>query len=209
MTFVRITAYGLVLAITACAAVGCAKGYNTELMNASRSGNVEQIRTLLKGNSAVNFGDADGDTALHAAAKHGQVDAIRVLVREGHANIDARDEDAQTPLHLACKKGELGAVRALLEAGADVNAKDKDRWTALHFAAREGSAEVITVLLSKGAKVNALAINTEDDDDEDDRHQSLITPYDLAKMNGNGEACAVLDKAGGKMREELNRPAGE
>jgi ankyrin repeat protein len=168
------------------ATVGC-RGYNTPLMDAARSGDLVTIREELKRGSRANFGDKDGDTALHAAAKHGQPDAIRLLIKEGKGTVDARDEDRQTPLHLACKNGQVEAAEVLIANGANVNIKEVDRWTALHFAARQGSVEMIQLLLKKGADLRARTNDNE-------------TAYDLAVDEGRHEAADYLasqmEKAG-------------
>src|SRR5947209_7434722 len=95
------------VAIGSMAVVGCAKGYDTPLIVSARTGDLVAVRSDITSGANVEARDRDGDSALHAAAKHGHPAVIRALIGEGHAMVDARDEDAQTPLHLAAKYGQL------------------------------------------------------------------------------------------------------
>lgn len=192
MSIRQFTGRILLAGVFAMAAVGCADhsnmktGMNSSLISAARMGDVASVRALIQSHVNVEMRDLDGDGALHAAAKHGQPEVIRILVREGHANVDARDEDAQTPLHLAAKYGQLEATKALLACGANVNARDKDGWTALHFAARKGSAPVALALLEKGADPNIK--NTDDEE----------TPMQEAMDHDSAEVADVLRAHGAK-----------
>jgi ankyrin repeat protein len=60
---------------------------------------------------------------LIAAAKRGDVEAVRALIAKG-ANVNTRTTYGATALHFAADRGHLEVVKALVEAGADVNAKD-------------------------------------------------------------------------------------
>jgi ankyrin repeat protein len=176
-------------------AVGCGNMNQTKLMSAARLGDVGEIRSELKMHAPVEAGDHEGCTALHAAAKHNQVEAIQVLVKEGHARVDAKDKDGQTPLHLACKKGHFEAADALVKLGANVNAKDADSWTALHFAARQGSLEIVQLLVAKGANTNVIAR------EEDDR----FTARDVAEDEGHYDIADFLEEKGAKEVTHRNR----
>lgn len=59
-------------------------------------------------------------TPLHIAAKHGQVECLRLLIQYGYA-VDTKGMSG-TCLHEASLYGKLEVVRFLLEAGADVMA---------------------------------------------------------------------------------------
>ncbi|KAL0459597.1 UNVERIFIED_CONTAM: hypothetical protein Slati_0586900 [Sesamum latifolium] len=54
-----------------------------------------------------------GQTALHLAAIHGQVEAIQFLVSVG-SNVDSTDRFGWTPLHYAAQEGHFEAVEFLL-----------------------------------------------------------------------------------------------
>ena len=184
---------GLVLGALLFTAVGCSgKGHDTKLMAASRKGDLVAVRQLIQAGEPTDARDWNGLSALHWAAKSGQTDTIRLLIKEGNARVDARDEAAQTPLHLAVKYNRVDAVKALLAAGADPNAKDFDFWTAMHFAARRGNVAVIRMLAEKGADPNALC--RMDSDDE----RATVTPLHLAIEHDQVLAAEALRDVGAK-----------
>ena len=59
------------------------------------------------------------DTLLTWAARHGQAEAVRLLL-EGGASVGATSSDGASALLLACAGGYLEIVRLLLEASAVV-----------------------------------------------------------------------------------------
>lgn len=64
------------------------------------------------------LGRRDGKTALHYAARNGQVSCLDYLVVSKKWDVDARSGDGTTPLHLACFGGHPDAVQWLLDRGA-------------------------------------------------------------------------------------------
>jgi len=70
-------------------------------MRASTSGGYFTIvKFLIENNAEVCFADEDGFTALHAAAKYGDVRVARTFVENG-ALINAKAKDGWTPLSFA------------------------------------------------------------------------------------------------------------
>ncbi|KAF2496186.1 ankyrin [Lophium mytilinum] len=90
-----------------------------------------------------------GRTALHEAARAGNVHPLKRLLASPKIIVDSPDLNGLTALHNASIYGHLDAMKLLLEAGVDPNQKvslpyekpavsDLERttymWTALHFA---------------------------------------------------------------------------
>uniref|UniRef100_A0A8C3CN68 Ankyrin 2 n=1 Tax=Cairina moschata TaxID=8855 RepID=A0A8C3CN68_CAIMO len=91
-----------------------------------------------------------GETALHMAARAGQVEVVRCLLRNG-ALVDARAREEQTPLHIASRLGKTEIVQLLLQHMAHPDAATTNGYTPLHISAREGQVDVASVLLEAGA----------------------------------------------------------
>ena len=98
---------------------------------------------------------ADGMTALHWAARRGELATVTQLIKSG-AKLEATTRVGDyTPLHVASKEGHGAVVKALLDAGSNPKAVTTSKTTALHLAAGSGSVEAIAALLDRGADVNA------------------------------------------------------
>ncbi|MCC6631142.1 MAG: ankyrin repeat domain-containing protein [Gammaproteobacteria bacterium] len=109
-----------------------------------------------------------GATALLRAAKGGDVEAVRLLLKY-KANFSLPTEEGVTPLMAAAGTGHganptrgryktddeaARCVALLLEAGAEVNAADpRQRRTALHAAAAHGWSSTVRVLAERGAEL--------------------------------------------------------
>jgi hypothetical protein len=92
-------------------------------------------------------------TALHRAAKEGNVAAIKQRLDAGDA-VDGRDETGMTPLHQAAMVGHADAASLLLDRGADPNALGAGDMTPLHFAAMLAHPEVAGLLARRGARTD-------------------------------------------------------
>src|SRR5213595_3912500 len=83
-------------------------------------------------------GAVEGEKAILAASKRGDVGRVRELLAGDASLVGARDKDGSTPLHCAAWKGHGEVAAVLLEAGADVNARSQNEHygdTPLHAAA--------------------------------------------------------------------------
>jgi ankyrin repeat protein len=94
-------------------------------------------------------------TALHWAARRGDVAAAVAAIKAGAALEAATRVGAYTPLHVASKEGHAAVVKALLDAGSNPHAVTSNKTTALHLAAAAGSIDAVAALVDRGADVNA------------------------------------------------------
>jgi uncharacterized protein len=113
-----------------------------------------EVRRLVQDGADVNSAQADGATALHWAAYHGDVDLAGLLLKAG-ANVAAANREGSTPMWLAASQGDAKIVEALLSGGADANEQLPLGRRPLMLAARAGSVEAVRALLDHGADPNA------------------------------------------------------
>lgn len=96
--------------------------------------------------------DEWGRSALHYAARDGDVEAINGLLAT--EDVNAADSQGWTPLHFAAQDAHPAAIERLLDAGADIDALTEKGWPAIYLAAlASGNDPVasIRVLRAHGA----------------------------------------------------------
>ncbi len=125
---------------------------------------------------------AQVDSPVADAARRGDLEAVRSLLREG-ADVNAPQGDGMTALHWAAERGDEGLCEVLLYAGARVDAGTRiGHYTPLHLAARAASEAVVALLLDAGSDVDARTTN------------SGVAPLHLAAAAGDpGVLRALLD----------------
>lgn len=118
---------------------------------AASDGDEEVLRQALNLGVDVNARDAEQNTALHLATKHGHKNIMALLIKHG-ADLNAQNDYSSTPLHLTEKN--IASIRILLEAGADPNIKDKD-WDYPYYFAFYGSMtrELTELYIKHGANL--------------------------------------------------------
>jgi ankyrin repeat protein len=131
----------------------------TALMQCSRTGAVEGVKSLLDHGAKVNPKDQrQGDTALMWAVAKKHADVARVLI-EHEANVNARTQNGFTPLLFAAQQGDEDSAQMLLAAGADVNVATPDGDTPLLIASASGHEAFSLFLLEHGANPNSVDRN--------------------------------------------------
>jgi hypothetical protein len=132
-------------------------GYLLRPLVAALAGEHFQTADLLRHNGAdFDVQGQVGANPLHAAARSGNFEVVRILIEYNPACVNARSVYGSTPLHWAseshkCNDGSV--IRLLLEHGADINVQNEDRQTPLHWASDHGTLEVVRLLLEHGADV--------------------------------------------------------
>ncbi|KAI4348291.1 hypothetical protein L6164_009027 [Bauhinia variegata] len=97
--------------------------------------------------------NAGGFYALHCAARHGDLDAVKLLTSKGY-DIDVPDGEGYTPLMLAAKEGYGSICEHLISYGANCNTKNARGETALSLARKYfgGKNEAEAVILDELAR---------------------------------------------------------
>ena len=88
---------------------------------------------------------------IHNAARSGNWNLVRALVKYGVVPVNSRDQYGFTPLHLASRGGPLNVVQELLKRGAHVNPRSLYRETPLHVASIAKRPRIIHALIKAGA----------------------------------------------------------
>jgi ankyrin repeat protein len=105
-------------------------------------------------------GQAAGDSPLIAAAKGGDVAAVRALIAK-RVNVNEPASDGSTALLWAADRANVEMTRALLAAGASVNTANKYGVTPLLQASRTGATPVVQALVRAGADAKLVPTATE------------------------------------------------
>jgi hypothetical protein len=135
-------------------------GYYLRPLVAALAGEHFQTADLLRhhgANQDVQGGDYEM-YPLHAAARYGNFEVVRILIEYDPAYINARDKYGWTPLLRALENHNFKdgyILRLLLEHGADINAQTAFGQTPLYVAFGSGRLEMVRLLLEHGADVEA------------------------------------------------------
>jgi ankyrin repeat protein len=129
-------------------------GERLSLMDAAKTGNLAEAKSLIAQKSDVNQADEEGATPLHWAVQRNDSKMVDLLIRSG-AKVRATNRYGVASLELAAVNGNADVVTRLLDAGAEVDLIGPSGQTPLMSAARTGIVPAVKVLLAHGANVNA------------------------------------------------------
>jgi ankyrin repeat protein len=155
----------------------------TEVADAAMRRDAAEVRRLVQSGADVKAVQADGATALHWAAYHGDVSLASLLLEAG-AEVAAPNRNGSTPLWLAASQGDAPMIEALLQSGADANEQLPLGRRPLMLAARSGRVDAVRALLDGGADPNAR---------EDARGTTALMQ---AADQGHADVIAVLLEGG-------------
>lgn len=133
---------------------------STALMWAAGNGHAAVLHLLLHRVPGLDVDAANksGRTAVMQAARHGQLETLRVLVEMGHADLTRRTLDNSTVFHWALNGGSLPVLEYLSQqAQVNVHAENEFGCSAIHWAAASGWLHVCQWLYARGVdftKVN-------------------------------------------------------
>ena len=135
---------------------------------------------------------------LHAAAFHGQIGCVKILVEAG-VDVNLREEDGNTPLMSASSSGNVELVNWLLQHGADPTLKREYGVGALHCAAGSGNVELVRLLLAQDDSKDSGGENAGSKVEDPSLSALDITSLVLAAgaKSGSEEMVRYLLKRGG------------
>lgn len=177
----------------------------TRVADAAMNGDGAQVRALLTSGEDVNAAQGDGMTALHWAARRGDLDVVKMLLAAG-ANVRATTRLGNyTPLLMASQTGHAAVIEALAAAGADAKAPTASGVTPLMLAAASGQPDAVKVLVARGADVNAAEPNRGETAlmfAAANRRAETVRALIAAKANVNAASKVVSLKAAPPSAEE-------
>lgn len=152
---------------------------NLQLLDAARSGNIQQVNEALEAGASLDFRDYNQYTPLHIAAQSGKIKVIDALI-DAKADTEARQTNLQwTSLHYASYYGYIEAVKALILGKADIEARTDIKNTPLFLAASNGGTKIVNELILAKADVDA-------------RDNNQFTPLHMAAKIGHIEVVKLL-----------------
>ena len=97
--------------------------------------------------------DQSGNTPLHTACVHGQINIVQLLTCEMGCDPNITNFEGLSCLHLAAQYGHLPLVRYLVEeVGSDVTVEDEHGRSPTYLAAQRGHLDILKYLIEeKGA----------------------------------------------------------
>lgn len=158
--------FPLLAILFALVSVGCSRPAEPTVpfFRAVESGNLDQLRRHIYHGADVTQLNAEGETALHIAARQGRMVIARELLKSG-ASVDATDANGHSPSFIALAHGRTKVAELLLDRGAGDEPQDL-----LHalVAADRADRDVLALLVRRGANLNAL-----DDDGYAPLHRAI------------------------------------
>jgi len=119
---------------------------DVSIHTAAYIGDLQRVEKFIDDGANVEAKDQKGQTALHYAAKAGQIAVAKLLIAHG-ADVNAGEG---APLQEAAYHSKE-MVELLLAKGADINT---GKWTSLHSALDAERFGIVELLVAKGADVN-------------------------------------------------------
>jgi ankyrin repeat protein len=162
-----------------------ASAHRSYFFEAIARSDVPAIQWFLNHGMSPNITDSEGNTPLMFAILKAQFSAMRILIKEGHASVNAKDNSRTTALHLLATVPNTleteKAVHFLINHDADIDVQDVDGITPLIKSILGGNVPMMRALLARGAKTDIVDGNGETARTHFEHFFSKVYPDRLSK----------------------------
>lgn len=124
----------------------------TALMLVCQAGDLDAARLLIGKGAQVN---RPGWTPLHYAVAGGHLPAVKLLLEQHYAYIDAASPNGTTPLMLAARQKFPSIVQHLIAEGADPTLRNEAGFTAADYLRATGDAELAAWMKERAREFDA------------------------------------------------------
>ncbi len=191
----------------------------TALMWAAAERHADVVKALIDAHADLKAASKQGFTAMHFAARLGDLDTVKLLLASGvDVNILTPGNVGYTPLLVAVMRGQIDLALYLLDHGADPNVGAAG-FTPLHWASttwesfaansvygfidpmagipdRQAKLRIISALIAHGANVNARMTKKQPNFATGYTDSVGATPFLLAASADDVEVMKILLDAG-------------
>lgn len=150
----------------------------TALYHAVTKGDGRMVRLLIGRGADAKKRIEDGSTYVGLAVQLGYKNVLKLLIEEGHVELDLARNDGLTPLMMAVQKGSSNMVTILLRHQANPNVQHSSGIEALHLAAQYGHTKIAEALITHGADVT--------------RQYKGMGAIEIARSGGHEETANVI-----------------
>ena len=131
------------------------KEKSDNIVDLVKQGRYEEAKERFGSREDLNAQDAEGNTALHLAARVNQADLCSFLIIKG-ANIEATNLYGNTPLLEAVRNGSYEATMTLTTMNANLFARDAEENSAIELALAQGDEWYDTMINEQTGKVRSV-----------------------------------------------------
>jgi ankyrin repeat protein len=126
------------------------------MAKAANDGDIPTIQATVAQGFSPDLADSLNGRPLYIAAKKGNLEMVRALLKLGaKASLAWEENKAFSPLHAAAQEGHLEVARILIQNGADLNARFANGAMPLHLALHANHPEIAVLLIESGANLEA------------------------------------------------------